>query len=852
MGLRIFLEIFDSGRVKIVVVLAQTVSSVGTSIGTKWPQPFRWLSNVYSSTQLNLFEYMMPMSCYFVETNYYHTVLSTTLAPIMVALLIWSAVLVPARWLERCPRDLVPTAHHALWLTLVMLFVILPSVSLTLFRVFDCLEMPSAAGEEPEWLLKADLTRSCPTRHSSATDYEVGMVAYTALMIMVYPIGVPLSFYALLSRPTTLRKIKTRQRHQPRSKRMQTLHFLYGSYKPSHPRAEIVISLWRITMCGLIVFMGETPAIRACSSFIIAGVSAICFREYYPFHNETNNGLAQAAAWQVTATIAFALVILLKPFAVNSWALGSVMFLGSMITVVAAVVFAQRSAAERGRLEAQNDYLKQELQTLQDHLNGLMAVDVEFTAEDRAELLKGVVQRRRSSVWSNGMGAGMLLDPDDGGDGGGGGGGGGGGIADDVGDDIGGDHDNDTFLPPVIPLEAADQLATKPSATSQVDLGDVELGALENKKEHKSSSRPTMRQGPDGEKRFVFQSLRSVWDNMTDHFDERNSVVNDASQIPQKIIDKAEPLLILKLGMLVQVTDHLEGTGWAFGSVMYTPPSCDKEETSGWFLFNHVRAPYARELKLMSDTLGGKDAAIDALAPPDYWESTKTHRAASGAQYIDVAPGTEEYIDVTNHFRATMDLGCGVNPSGRIGFGYPNCKIFSVKRVENIHLWTSFAAKRQTMRLRANAEGRSWPEGYGLEQRLFTGADKYSLASICSGGFNRSFAGKNACLFGKGTYFARDASYSACPQYSAPDAEGVQRMLMCKVLTGEFCLGAKDSPVPGPDPRGGKPNYRIPSQQLYYDSSCGQTEHLPILWVTFNDAQAYPEYQVEFNAGPAK
>ena len=43
-------------------------------------------------------------------------------------------------------------------------------------------------------------------------------------------------------------------------------------------------------------------------------------------------------------------------------------------------------------------------------------------------------------------------------------------------------------------------------------------------------------------------------------------------------------------------------------------------------------------------------------------------------------------------------------------------------------------------------------------------------------GFNRSFAGKNATVYGRGVYFARDASYSTSQTYSKPDSGGVQHM----------------------------------------------------------------------------
>ena len=49
-------------------------------------------------------------------------------------------------------------------------------------------------------------------------------------------------------------------------------------------------------------------------------------------------------------------------------------------------------------------------------------------------------------------------------------------------------------------------------------------------------------------------------------------------------------------------------------------------------------------------------------------------------------------------------------------------------------------------------------------------------------GFNRSFCGKHATMWGKGVYFARDASYSSCSTYAAPDENGFQYILVCRVV----------------------------------------------------------------------
>ena len=101
-------------------------------------------------------------------------------------------------------------------------------------------------------------------------------------------------------------------------------------------------------------------------------------------------------------------------------------------------------------------------------------------------------------------------------------------------------------------------------------------------------------------------------------------------------------------------------------------------------------------------------------------------------------------------------------------------------------------------------------------------------------GFNRSFCGKNAVRYGKGVYFARDASYSSSTTYSRPNAEGIQYMFACRVVVGEYCLGKNEALTP--DARQG--------HQLY-DTTVNDVKN-PSIFVTYHDAQAYPDYLVKF------
>jgi hypothetical protein len=88
-----------------------------------------------------------------------------------------------------------------------------------------------------------------------------------------------------------------------------------------------------------------------------------------------------------------------------------------------------------------------------------------------------------------------------------------------------------------------------------------------------------------------------------------------------------------------------------------------------------------------------------------------------------------------------------------------------------------------------------------------------------------------ATFFGKGVYYARDASYSASSTYSTIDKDGNQYMMACRVIVGEYCQGHKDALTP--DVRDAK------THQLY-DSTVNDGYN-PSIYVTYNDAQAYPE-----------
>ena len=165
----------------------------------------------------------------------------------------------------------------------------------------------------------------------------------------------------------------------------------------------------------------------------------------------------------------------------------------------------------------------------------------------------------------------------------------------------------------------------------------------------------------------------------------------------------------------------------------------------------------------------------------------------------------------------------------------PNVKVESIVRVQNISMWQSYAVKRQTIAMREDQKSvlkdgkvaiAELTKASNEQVWLFHGTDEDTVPKIASQGFNRSFCGKNATMFGKGVYFARDASYSSSTTYSRPNGKGIQHMFLCRVVVGAYTKGVKDALTP--DVRNGN---------LLYDTTVNDM-YSPGIYVTYHDAQA--------------
>uniref|UniRef100_A0A3Q4G4Y7 Poly [ADP-ribose] polymerase n=1 Tax=Neolamprologus brichardi TaxID=32507 RepID=A0A3Q4G4Y7_NEOBR len=154
-------------------------------------------------------------------------------------------------------------------------------------------------------------------------------------------------------------------------------------------------------------------------------------------------------------------------------------------------------------------------------------------------------------------------------------------------------------------------------------------------------------------------------------------------------------------------------------------------------------------------------------------------------------------------------------------------RIIQVEKLMNKLLYNQYKLKKASVLQRA-----TYPQ---IERTLYHGTSESSVKEICIHGFNRSFCGKNATVYGQGVYFAVNSALSVQDQYSPPNADGYKFIFVSKVLTGDYtkgCHSIKTAPL--------KETGDIP---LRYDSVTDNITK-PSMFVIFNDTQAFPEYLI--------
>ena len=173
----------------------------------------------------------------------------------------------------------------------------------------------------------------------------------------------------------------------------------------------------------------------------------------------------------------------------------------------------------------------------------------------------------------------------------------------------------------------------------------------------------------------------------------------------------------------------------------------DEEENiftdTGWFPLEATRVPTSEDLAALQTSVG--DTSLD---PPSFWDEV-TDPTVMEKHILKENDHADERNKVIQAFMSTL-----VPPKFQ-----KKVKVVEVCRIQNLAMWQSYVVKRQSICYRETGQGGSDAADPAIQRRalerferswLWHGTNVEVMDKILQQGFNRSFCGKNATMYGKG------------------------------------------------------------------------------------------------------
>lgn len=214
------------------------------------------------------------------------------------------------------------------------------------------------------------------------------------------------------------------------------------------------------------------------------------------------------------------------------------------------------------------------------------------------------------------------------------------------------------------------------------------------------------------------------------------------------------------------------------------------------------------DVKKLKD--GGKTNQMTSASSsvPDYWDTSAL--PSMDHQLVEVQRGSSEFQEVEREFAKTL----------------PGLSVQHIKRIQNSSLWQAYQLKRKTMKTLNRDKD-------VLEKKLFHGTKDGDVDTICRENFDFRNLGRIGNVYGKGSYFSRDASYFHQYCHSLTEKKS---MFLARVLVGDFVKGRSSYLSPPAKPTNLRESY----------DSCVDIERNPSIYVIFDKHQVYPEYVLEY------
>jgi len=216
---------------------------------------------------------------------------------------------------------------------------------------------------------------------------------------------------------------------------------------------------------------------------------------------------------------------------------------------------------------------------------------------------------------------------------------------------------------------------------------------------------------------------------------------------------------------------------------------------------------YVKEVKTLVFEILANRQSVKKNIFPSTWSPSTTNKV----DVFRLAISSPEWKEVEKDFKATL----------------PSATIFEIERIQNYRLWKSVHFNREKLE-----EVNGKPPTI---TKLFhgTGSSDPTLIYDSPDGFSMNLS--ETGLWGRGTYFALNSSYSDA--YASKNTHKLKQMFYCEVTTGESFFS---------DPKVYQiPPFRDENNKIRWDSVNGYTRGCQV-YIVYENQRAYPNYLITY------
>ena len=204
-----------------------------------------------------------------------------------------------------------------------------------------------------------------------------------------------------------------------------------------------------------------------------------------------------------------------------------------------------------------------------------------------------------------------------------------------------------------------------------------------------------------------------------------------------------------------------------------------------------------------------------SLEVPPFWDE---HTSNEEFKLVLLKPEEDEFQGISALFLQSM----------------PSCEIRRIDRIQNRLLWRKYCDRAKQMM--------AYDQVFG-EKPLFHGTRTNKPEQIYKGDASFDMRYCQSGLWGRGNYFAVNASYSN--GYAHIEAGGVRQMLVANVLTGHSYHCHSNSSLKQPPFREHQGTQDDSTVTRRYDTVKGVTGGSKV-YITYDNDKAYPAYLISY------